>query len=150
MSRYEELRRFYRLSHQERAAMVRQEMLGSLVGAQGALTALAGAGADRLQVVFGEHSGELIEIAVDSAKTIAQLVERIAPDGHDITTDELMRDLRHDLRGPVGTLRNAALMVRRRIAISDDPLGAQVDAIVAAAHEMIDIIEALTEDDERE
>lgn len=38
---------------------------------------------------------------------------------------------------------------RRRIAISDDPLGAQVDAIVAAAHVMIDIIEALTEDDER-
>lgn len=70
MSRYAELRRFYRLPHQERAAMVRQEMLEALVEAQGALTALTGAGADRLQGVFGEHSGELIEIAVDSAQTI--------------------------------------------------------------------------------
>lgn len=150
MGRYEELRRFYRLPHQERAAMVRDEILVSLTATDGAIAALLGAGGERLQQVFGGHCEELIEIASDSARTIRQLADRIAPDGRDITSDELMRELRHDLRGPVGTLRNAALMVRRRLAVADDPLVAQVDAVVAAAHEMIDVIEALTEDDERE
>lgn len=150
MSRYDELRPLYQRPLQERAALVRREMLRTLAEARDALAELAAADPDRLQLVFGMRCEELIEIAVEAAAGLERMLLKIPVDGPETFDDEGMRTLRHDLRGPVGTLRGAVMMLGRRTEDSDHPLAERARAIAVAAEDLRDTIDALTEDEERE
>jgi hypothetical protein len=149
MSKYVKLRAFYTRPHQERAMRVRQECSPLLNMVRAMLDKLQAAGSEQQVAVFGPRCGDLIDIAAETCIKLRQIVDGILPDGANITNDDDMRILRHDLRGPVGTLRNAMQMIVRKPVIPDHALVQRAVAVVGAAEEMRDIIEALTEDAER-
>jgi signal transduction histidine kinase len=130
--------------------LVRQECLAILEPIVANLAELSAAGDEYLQQVYGARCLDLIEIALETAHNLRRLTETIPPDGTSIADDDAMRDLRHDLRGPVGTLRNAIQMLLRRTLRPEDPLVQLATTVGVAAEEMRDIVEALTEDVERD
>ena len=129
--------------------LVRQQCLAYITPIIDHLSELSAAGADRLQLVFGARCLDLIEIGLETAHNLRRLAEAIPPDGATIANDEAMRDLRHDLRGPVGTLRNAIQMLLRRTLLLEDELLQLATRAAAAAEDLCDVVEALTEDTER-
>ncbi len=130
--------------------LVRQECLAVLEPIIANLVVLSAVGDEQLQQVFGARCVDLVEIALETSYNLRRIAESISPNGTSIANDEAMRDLRHDLRGPVGTLRNAIQMLLRRTLRPEDPLVQLATTIGAAAEEMRDIVEALTEDVERD
>ena len=149
MSRYEELRHLFQEPPEARAALTRREMLAALERARADLAELAGAGLEHLQAAFGARSEELVEIAAESATNLQQLLDTLPPDGSSATDAAGIRALRHDLRGPVGTLRGAAMMLARRNARPDDRLAERAAGVTRAAEELRDIVDALLEDERR-
>ena len=130
--------------------LVRQECLVIIEPIVEQLTNLSAVGEERLQLVFGARCTDLVEIALETAHNLRRLLYDIPEDGTTIADDESMRDLRHDLRGPVGTLRNALQMLLRRTLLPEDTLVQFATTIGVATEEMRDVVEALTEDFERE
>jgi hypothetical protein len=149
MSKYTKLRAHYHQPLEERAKLVRQECLPLLAMIHAMLEKLSSAGSEQLMLVFGARCVELVDIAGETAIKLRRIVDSIAIDGSNIHDNETMRDLRHDLRGPVGTLRNAMQMVVQKPLLPDHLLVQRAIAIVGAAEEMRDVVEALTEDAER-
>src|SRR5262245_57553278 len=116
MPRYLELRAFFEDPPPSRAARTRREMLATLAAVRANLTALVAAGPEQVQALFGTRSDELVEIVDESATNLQLLLDVLPPDGNTVADASAIRDLRHDLRGPVGTLRGAAMVLARRIA----------------------------------
>jgi signal transduction histidine kinase len=128
--------------------MVQHEMVATLEPANAHLIELSAAGVERIQLVFGPRSEELLEIAAEASAGLMKSLHALVP-SH-VVDDAHMRDLRHDLRGPVGTLRGAVIMLTRRIESPDHPIAQRAQAVLVAAEDLRDIVEALTEDVERE
>jgi hypothetical protein len=150
MSRYWELREAYHRTYQERAALVRHEMLTVLEPVREQLALLRSVEPARLEQVFSRRCLELLEIASDSADNLWRSIDAVTPDGGNIQNGEAMRDLRHDLRGPVGTLRGAMVLLMRAPAAPEHPLAVRAREAVQGTDDLRDIVEALTEDIERE
>ncbi|MDZ4721523.1 MAG: hypothetical protein SH847_23920 [Roseiflexaceae bacterium] len=147
MSKYQQLRPFYSRSNQERAALVRSEILLVLTPTRLILDQLAAAGTATIQATFGPRCEELVEIALETAENLRVTVEALPLDGQSIADDEQLRKLRHDLRGLVGTLLGAVTILSR-----NQSLGALADLArraTVAANELRDIVDALMEDQER-
>jgi nitrogen-specific signal transduction histidine kinase len=150
MSRYWELREAYHRTYQERAALVRREMLTALNPVREELALLLSVDPARLEQVFSRRCLELLEIASDSADNLWRSVDAVAPDGRNVQSSDAMRNLRHDLRGPVGTLRGAMVMLMRAPAAPEHPLAIRALEAANRTEDLRDIIEALTEDIQRE
>jgi hypothetical protein len=147
MSKYQQLRPFYRRSHQERAALVRHEILNVLLPAHLILDQIAAVGPQEIQAAFGPRCEELVEIAIEAASNLQTTVEQLPLDGQSINDDERLRKLRHDLRGLVGTLLGAVSILSRNKAPSK--LVDLAQRATLAANELRDIVDALMEDQER-
>jgi hypothetical protein len=147
MSRYWQLRPFYYRPHQERAAMVRRELLLVLIPTRLIVDQLKAAGPEAIQATFGTRCEELVDIAYETAGNLQDTVEALPVDGNNIGDDEQLRMLRHDLRGLVGTLLGAVTILSRNKA--QGSLADLARQATVAANELRDIVDALMEDQER-
>lgn len=153
MPKYAELRPLFTRSREEKVVIMRCEILAALDQMQQLLARLVQVDANQLTGLYRGRFSELLEIVTDSHTTVRQLSEAIPQVPQPINAEEL-RTLRHDLLGPVGTLRGSILVLNRSDlgAISGLPSGCAswVPELLELATDMKDIIDALTQEQERE
>jgi hypothetical protein len=88
---------------------------------------------------------------VDSSRDLEQAIEMLPEDGAAVVSEDQLRLIRHDLRGKLGTLRGATMMLQkmRPSEGAGDELGTTIAALRAAVEAMRDALDALTDEHER-
>jgi signal transduction histidine kinase len=152
MSRYDQLRQYFALPREQRVAMLRTEMLGDAKRADMLGRQLVGAGNARTQLALAPRAQELAEIIAESSADLARSVAALPDDGLAVDDEDKLRRIRHDLRGKLSTLLGATGLLQR--LLGQDGASQEVLTIVsqlqAAADQMRDVLQALTDERGRE
>lgn len=149
MTLYTKLRRLYSQPLEERLQILEREMTQALDKLDPLLADLEPQGLASVKAVHGERNASMVEIMQESAANLRRHLASLSQ--RNLQERETLRHVRHDLRGPLGTLRGATVVLSRLDAKlpGGAPIAERAGTALALCNDMRDILEALTEEHDR-
>ena len=149
MTLYARLRRLYPQPLDHRLQVLEREMTPALDRLDPLLDDLRPEGVASVKAVHGERNASMVEIMQESGATLRRHLQFLGQ--RNLQERETLRHVRHDLRGPLGTLRGATVVLSR-LDVSlpgAGPIAARAEVALSICNDLRDILEALTEEQER-
>lgn len=149
MTLYSRLRRLYPKPLEERLHILEREMTPALDRLDPLLAELKPDGEASVKAVHGDRNASMVDIMQDSSATLRRHLQSLGQ--RNLQELETLRHVRHDLRGPLGTLRGATVVLSRLDAKlpGAGPIAERALMALVICNDLRDILEALTEEQER-